>query len=794
MAVIVRMRRGLALTQVKSVSEGGSAAVHDTAWQAIMFLNSTDTTAAVPAPVLATPLLIAVTAAASASASAPAADVDLPSSGGPVTTLDTVVVVSSRAPEPISQVVASVSKVEREELDRRLVRDPASLVRYVPGVAVVADGHRWGTRGFSIRGLEGNRVRILIDGIALADDYSIGQFASAGRDLVDLEAVERVEIQRGPASTLYGSDALAGVVSFRTLDPEALLARSGGTQYLGARLGYDNVDDSFLASARWAGESARGWQAMVMAAERRGHEAGNRAWRAEDGPNPADYTRRAVLAKVTGGDADGAGRYTFTVDASDASRQTEVNSLRFGSGRFNTTYRLDADDSQRRSRASLAGEWAPGRTWMQTLEAQLYWQGTDIRQDSDQYRLPDRATPFESLRWRRFDYAADAAGLSLLGQARHEGARMKHWHVYGVDLANTRYEGLRDGLETNLRTGQTSQVILGEHLPVRDFPNTDAESAALFWQDEIRFGEHFAVVPGLRTEWNRLRAHPDAIYLEDFPDNPPVDVESRQTTPRLALRWTFGNGHSVFAQYARGFRAPPFGDVNIGLALPVYNYEVRANRDLRPERSQGLELGWRYVGSELRASASLYENRYRDLIESRANLGIDPATGALVFQSVNRDRARIRGIEADLLWQLPFARDGGGDWQLRGAMAWSEGDDTRRNLPLNTVDPPRATLGLRYDGGDGRWGGEAAMVAVRGKDRIDHSIARQFAPPGYARFDLYGWYEFNPHVRVNAGVLNLADRRYWEWAGVRGLTADDDAIGFHTQPGRSFAINLALDW
>src|SRR3546814_2197489 len=73
--------------------------------------------------------------------------------------------------------------------------------------------------------LEGNRVRIVVDGVPLADAYSIGQFASAGRDLVDLEAVERVEIQRGPASTLYGSDALAGVVAFRTLDPEALLLR-----------------------------------------------------------------------------------------------------------------------------------------------------------------------------------------------------------------------------------------------------------------------------------------------------------------------------------------------------------------------------------------------------------------------------------------------------------------------------------------------------------------------------------------------------------------------------------------
>jgi hemoglobin/transferrin/lactoferrin receptor protein len=710
------------------------------------------------------------------------------------TTLDTVVVVSSRAPEPISQVVASVSKIEREELDRRLVRDPASLVRYVPGVAVVADGHRWGARGFSIRGLEGNRVLILVDGIPLADDYSIGQFASAGRDLVDLEAVERVEIQRGPASTLYGSDALAGVVAFRTLDPEALLARSGRNHYLGARMGYDAMDHSRLLSASWAGESAGGWQAMAMAAERRGHEAGNRAWRAEDAPNPTDYYRRGVLAKLARGDAQGGGRYTLVLDASDASRRTEVDSLRFGSGRFNTTYRLAADDRQRRARASLAGEWSLSRAWVQSLEAQLYWQATDIRQDSEQYRLPDRATPFESLRWRRFDYAADAAGMSLLAQARHEGARARHWHVYGLDLASTRYEGLRDGLETNLRTGQTSRTTLGEHLPVRDFPNTDADSAALFWQDEIRLGERFAVVPGLRAEWNRLRAHPDAVYLEDYPDNPPVDVETRQATPRLALRWSFGNGHSVFAQYARGFRAPPFGDVNIGLSLPVYNYEVRANPDLRPEHSQGLELGWRYVGDAVSASAALYENRYRDLIESRANLGIDPATGALVFQSVNRDRARIRGVEGELLWQLPLAAERAGDWQVRGAMAWSEGDDTRRNLPLNTVDPPRATLGLRYDASDGRWGCEGALVAVQGKQRIDHSAGGLFAPPGYARFDLYGWLELRPGVHVNAALLNLADRRYWEWAGVRGVTADDDGIGFHTQPGRSFAVNVTLDW
>ena len=707
-------------------------------------------------------------------------------------TLDTVVVVSSRVAEPISQVVSSVAAIGREDLDRRLVRDPDSLVRHVPGVEVVSEGHRFGARGFSIRGLEGNRVRIVVDGIPLADDYSIGQFASAGRDLVDLEAVERVEIQRGPASTLYGSDALAGVVAFHTLDPETLLSRGDGARHLGLRIGYDGLDDSRLLSASWAAGRSDGWQAMVMAAQRRGHAAGNRAWRDEDGPNPLDSTRESVLAKLVR-DAGG-GRYVFTLDGSRERRETGVNSLRFGSGRFATTYGLDADDRQQRARASLAAQWEPQRPWLQSLQAQAWLQDTQVRQESDQYRLPDAATPFESLRWRRFDYESRAAGLGLLGQARHDGWG-RHWHVFGVDLARQRYRGLRDGLETSLATGATSHVILGEVMPVRDFPNSVQASLAIYWQDEISFGGRFALIPGLRAERDRLRAHPDPIYREDFPASVPVDVDSDQVTPKLALRWSPGGGHSLFAQYARGFRAPPFGDVNIGLVLPVFNYEVRANPDLRPERSEGLELGWRYVGDALRASVSVYQNRYRDLIDSRANLGLDPVSRALVFQSVNRDRARIRGVEGDLLWHLPWtdpAQPGG--WQLRGAMAWARGDDIRRDQPLNSVDPPRATLGLRYEPGSGRWGVEGAMVAVRGQHRIDHSAGELFQPPGHARLDLYAWAQPRPGVRINAGLLNLGDRRYWSWSGVRGLAADEDNIGFFTRPGRSAAVNLSLDW
>ncbi|NLB57158.1 MAG: TonB-dependent receptor, partial [Gammaproteobacteria bacterium] len=444
----------------------------------------------VPAPGRLRFLLLAAAVAAAPVAAAPAAEEE--ATGPDIRTLDSVVVVASRAAEPLSQVVASVAQVDREQLDRYLVRDPDSLVRYVPGVAVTSEPDRFGTRGFAIRGLEGNRVRILVDGIPLPDSYSVGQFSSAGRDLVDLEAIDRVEIQRGPASTLYGSDALAGVVAFRTFDPEDLLARTGSGRYFGLRAGFDSLDDSHLLGASWAAGVAPGWQAMALAARRSGSESGNRAWRAEDAANPADFTRESVLAKLVR-DADD-GRYTLAFDGARESRETAVNSMRFGAGRYATTYRVDGDDEQQRLRASLTGEWAPGLRWLDALEAQLHWQRTDVRQDTAQYRLADTATPFESLRWRRFDYQADSLGLGLVGQSRHEGRWGRHWHVFGMDIALQRYEGLREGVETNLETGATNTVILGEAMPVRDFPTSDADSLALFWQDAMSIGERLAVI------------------------------------------------------------------------------------------------------------------------------------------------------------------------------------------------------------------------------------------------------------------------------------------------------------
>ena len=297
----------------------------------------------------------------------------------------------------------------------------------------------------------------------------------------------------------------------------------------------------------------------------------------------------------------------------------------------------------------------------------------------------------------------------------------------------------------------------------------------------VASGGKWSLIPALRIEDYRLDARPDSIFVEDYPDTVTVDADSRKLTGKFGLRYALSAQQNLFLQYAQGFRAPPFSDLNIGLSLALLNYEVRANPDLKPERSEGIELGWRGQWETWEASVSVYDNHYRDLIESRANLGIDPLSGATVFQSINRARARIRGAEADLRWSLD--RSPADAWTLRAALAWSEGEDTRLNRPLNSIDPAELVLGLRYAPVMADWGAEWISTATQRMDQIDHTAMTLFEAPGHAVHDLLLWWTPRDDLRLQFGVFNLSNRRYWSWSTARGLRADSSQLGFIPSPG-----------
>ncbi len=706
------------------------------------------------------------------------------------TRLDQIVVVARRAPEPLSQVVSSVSLVDREQFEARLAVDAADLVRYVPGLRMDSEPNRFGSQGVSIRGLGGNRVRVEIDGVPLPEAFAVGQFAAAGRDFGELAGIERIEVLRGPASTLYGSDALAGIVAIRSREADSLLAMSGSDRHVGLQAGYAGRDASRQLGFTHAFAGDHGLQGVLVASLREAGTPGNRGRTPAEDANPTDREARSLLGKLGRGFGEH-GQWELGFEHQRSAVQTDVVSQRFAPGRFTTTYKLLGDDAQRRDRISLKTNWEASLLGFDRIEALLYAQDSETRQDTEQFRLADRTTPFESLRWRRFDFTQRDLGLDLLGMRSFSTGAAAHALLAGLELERNRYQGERDGLETNLRNGSTSTVVLGERFPVRDFPTSIGERRALFVQDEITLGR-FALIPGLRYDQYRLDARPDAMFVEDYPEFAVVDGSEDSLTGKLGLRFAATENSQLFLQYARGFRAPPFSDLNIGLSLTLLNYEVRPNPDLKPETSHGFEAGWRYAGERVHATVSAYRNDYRDLIESRANLGVDPATGALVFQSINRDRARIEGVELEVEWDLAGLAESLEGFRLQGALATADGEDTRRGRPLNSVDPDTAVLGLNYAADSGRWGTEFIATGVRGKDALDESAGALFAPPGHAVFDAFAWWQVHDRLRLNLGLFNLGDRRYWRWANVRGLAANTPNLGFYSQAGRSVSVSVDL--
>src|SRR5687767_430169 len=126
----------------------------------------------------------------------------------PDETLEEVTVSATKFATPLLEVSATVTVVDIEDVERRIDGDIKDLVRYEPNVSVRNNVARFGLSDFNIRGISGNRVLIEIDNVRMPDTFAIGSFSNAARDGIDLDLLKRVEIVRGSASTLYGSDAI----------------------------------------------------------------------------------------------------------------------------------------------------------------------------------------------------------------------------------------------------------------------------------------------------------------------------------------------------------------------------------------------------------------------------------------------------------------------------------------------------------------------------------------------------------------------------------------------------------
>lgn len=721
--------------------------------------------------------------------------------------LDRVVVSATLTEASLVSLPSVISAIDRAQLQRELAMNLRDAVRYEPGVSVRSSFGRFGLGDVRIRGLEGNRVLIETDGIAVSDAFSIGSFSNAGRISIDPATLKTIEIVRGPGSSLYGSDALGGVVALQTVDAEDLV-REGNDHGIALRMGYSGEDFGAFGGSSVAFVGER-WSGLAVANRRDGRAPRNQGEVGGEGaartkPNPQNTSQSSVLAKL--GFVPAAGqRWTLTVEGNEGRALTDVLTARTttssGFGLPVQVRDLQGDDRQTRARVSLRHVWEGlDSTLADQLRWQLYRQDSETTQRTFEERVSVAATGPTSptRREREFNFDQRVYGVELTAHKALQTGTWQHRLTWGLDLSRTDIRQKRDGRSINLTTGAISTVISPDAFPVRDFPVSRTSSSAFYLQDEIETSDRrWRLIPGLRIDHYALDPQQDAIFAGDNPGVALSEVRETSVSPKFGVVRTLNERYSMFAGYARGFRSPPYNDVNLGFTNLQFGYTAIPNPDLKPETSDGIEIGLRRQDAQFWWSLSGYATRYHDFIESLRSIGVDPATGLLVFQSQNVSRARIHGVELKGGWALGSVWPTLENVELRFAAAHAKGRDTTEDRPLTSVDPLNGVLGLRWSGTKSSI--ELALRGAEGKREAGTVAATSgevpaFAAAGYGVFDLLYELEFASHARLNVGVFNLGNRKYSDWAAVPQIAASSSVVDRYTAPGRYVSAQIELSF
>lgn len=697
--------------------------------------------------------------------------------------LEEVIVVAKRR-TPLQTAPATVSVIDQQHITRTLSGDIRDLVRYEPGISVRNDPVRFGIDSFVIRGVGGDRVAAEVDGVGVAESFSVGMLADSGRNFTDLDFVQRVEILRGPASALYGSDAIGGVVRLQTLDPLDLLT-DGRALASRAKVGYRGDTHGWSAATlnAWSGRAVQLLLGYVHRENQEAEIAGS------VDPNPRDSRSDQALAKLvlpnTGGPIE------IALEAGRVRDETTVNALLGIPPRFTNTISMSGDDATEHLRLSveqvldLEGSWADDAVW------RLYAQRTSTEQVTDEERraAPPRSPPAELQ--RVFTLEDELVGAEITASKAFLSGAWTHELVYGLEVDAGRVAEERDGYERNLVTGIVSPAILGEVFPLRDFPITERLEAGGYVQSEMhRAGSRWRFTPGLRFDLYRLRPREDSMYRQDNPSARPVGLDEHALTPKLSLMYQLTQKTSAFAQYARGFRSPPFEDVNIGLEIPLFNYRALPNPDLRAETSDGFELGLRTRRAAWRVTVSAHYTQFEDLIESRVNLGMDPVSGMTLFQSRNVESARIYGADLASRLDVGALTPWLAGWSLALNAAWARGDNTVADEPLNSIEPLKGSLIVEYTAAAG-WGAQLVATAAAAKDRLAQDATPLFRTDGYVAIDAFAYLQLGERGQLNIGVTNLTNEQYIDWVDVRGRAASDPLVRYAAHPGRNASVTVS---
>lgn len=689
------------------------------------------------------------------------------------TDFEVIVVSGTKTEKPLKDVAGSISVITEQDMEKQLVTDMSQLFKYDPSIQVT--GSTGGAQNIIVRGMGGDRVLMIKDGMRMNEGYGAnGLNDIVGRGFIDTDILKQVEVAKGASSSLYGSDALGGIVVFTTKDASDYL--SDGETFAGSiKLGY--VDDGKQSNIATTFALATGdFEQLLNLGYRNGEEDQNYA-----GTKPAlDIESTSIFYKAKYNVNDKS-YLSFTADLwkQDVTGDSAYGLLDYFRDLNGYTIIDENNQGEKDNKSFQLRFYSESKTALYDLLNVSLYVNTTEQEDVEYGQLDINANfgyPLVEIRdmWKTAVYKQETQGF-----LSNASLNLNDMHTLGYGLDIEQSESSRTEVKLYSVEGTPKKGYPQES---NKFPTTDVLRAGFFLNDEISLlNGNLLITPGARFDTYEMDANgavkEDGQAYQSFDEN--------HVSVNIGALYKFTDTIAGFAQYGQGFKVPAYDLAYIEHDNSLYGYKIVPSDDLAPEESDSFEIGLRGHTGNFFFSTAIYYNKFDNFLATELidiETGINKYTGqetqVLVYQYQNIDSVTLKGIEASARYHL------NDDFSVFANAAYQDGKDDETGDYLTSISPLSGIMGISYE-----IDALSAELLINWADRMDKVNEGKAEIAGYGTVDFMTTYQINEDLRVNLALTNLTDKEYVKYLNGSGHK-DSSTLKDVTEAGRGFAVSL----
>lgn len=745
-----------------------------------------------------------------------------------------IIVVNATLPAIIS---ANAHTISAEDLEKTGATDFGTIMRYEPLIGATGSGSgsgtgksgfdRGGYTGYNIRGMESNRVGLDVNGIPLPEATGRSYAGRAGvntfgigRDYIDPWMYSEVDIQSGVTTEETSSISIGGNVSFLSKSADDYLSTEKHT-YEAYSGGWNSSNQSWHNAVALAGgdDELRG---ILLYSRRDGNQSKNNSGSLPSYPENW-HSDAMLLSGIWQTDSH---KITGIADLYQKVNHTLYDSWDFRGSAINGFARQSSHS--RRTSLVLKDEWTP-ENYIDSIESQVYYQRTNAHDATNSFtteimRNHARRDKHELI---HSDYNTSSLGI-------------KNKLTKNAGINNFNFGTHIDMTKTKRPFSQYPLPAIGNIMK----PEADSKNYTLsaFIQDNIRpdidGNNKFSFTPGINLIYHsvipeNLQEMTTGSLVLSKSDVSDLYYRStyKKVLPSLSLQYDLKNDLTTYIQYRKGVQFPTtsqlYGSWNLGSSYAgKRQYALTGSPELNMETSDNFEWGMKgNVVDGIDVSTSLFYNTYQNFIAyTRYTRTANPDKFKTVpgniyttFQAENRDKAYIYGgeLKANINYGTWFKNVDGLKSLI--ALGYSSGKSKSdylgdKYIDLDSVAPMKAVAGLSYNSPEQIYGTSLTATFVKGKKAkstqreyykndgtsIKDGSIEYMRVPGYSLIDWNAWYKISKNVKLNGGIYNITNKKYWDYLSSRNIETssaqDEHDKMLSVMPGRTYQLGVNIEF